>query len=283
MSLKTYFQQHPVLFVLFNIVLAALVALIIAVCVFNSLKGITHHGEEVEVPDISGMYIDEAGIILESQELGYTIVDSIYDKSRKLGTVVQQVPVAGSHVKKNREIYLIVNAKQVRTITVPDLRNFSYRQAKVQLEAAGLMVDTAYTESEYPNLVIDMEYKDRPIDSYTKVKEGETIKLIIGKGAESTIDYTMTIPDLLGLSLREATALIRNSDLALGGCHLDNGDLDTIHNTYWIYDQEPQAFIAARPGTTVSVYVTTNISKANENKQNREKEQENKASEEEFF
>lgn len=283
MPLNNYFNNHPVQFVILNLLIAVVIGLLILVAVHFTLLNATHHGEEVEVPELSGMYIEEAQLLLEANNLKYLVVDSTYDRSRKLGTVIQQVPVAGSHVKKNREIYLSVNAKQVRKVNVPDLRDISYRQAKVQLEATGLKVDTTYEESEYADLVLDMKYNNQPIRENTWLKEGEEIVLVIGKGKNTDPDEAVVVPNLIGLSISMAKGTISNCGLRLGGCVPDKGELDTLQSTYWVYDQEPQPRAATYPGATISIFVSTDSDKAEHEKVKRQEAEEHKAEEEDFY
>ena len=282
--MKSYFSQHPVLFVVINFVIAAALVAIALVITHFSLLNATHHGEEIEVPDVSGMFVDEAQIVLEANQLSFQVIDSTYDRSRPLGTVLQQVPIPGSHVKKHREIYLSINAKQIRKVKVPDLHDISYREAKVRLEATGLRVDTTYKESEFKDLVLDVQYKKKSIEPETWIKEGETITLVIGKGKEGLKDELNTVvPNLIGLPLNVARSTISGNRLQLGGCFSDDGKLDTLDNTYWVYDQDPLPRVATYAGATVSIYVSTDPEKAEQLKIERQKQQENKAAEEEFF
>ena len=284
MSIKSYFNQKPIAFVAFNIVAAFVIILIALLVMHYVLLGSTRHGEQIEVPDVSGMYIEEAQILLEANHLSFQIVDSTYDRTRRLGTVIQQTPIAGSHVKEGREIYLSINAKQVRKVNIPDMRELSYMQARLQLEATGIVVDTVYKESEYNDLVLDMEYNGSSVMPDTWVKEGETVVLIIGRNDNATReDRQAVIPNLIGLPLNIARTTIDNNQFHLGGCVVDQGELDTLQNTYWVYDQEPLPRVASFIGATISIYVTTDPTKAERENKQRLQEEENKAAEEEFF
>src|SRR5690606_10603270 len=83
----------------------------------------THHGESVPVPDLQGLYIEEAESILKRSDLRVQIIDSVYVKGKALGAIVEQIPSANSHVKKNRSIFVIVNRTQLKTIPLPDLND----------------------------------------------------------------------------------------------------------------------------------------------------------------
>ncbi len=282
--MKSSFSQHPILFVIINIAIAAIIVGIVLVITHFTLLNATHHGEEIEVPDVSGMFVDEAQIVLDANQLSFQVIDSTYDRSKPLGTVLQQVPIPGSHVKKHREIYLSINAKQIRKVKMPDLHDISYREAKVRLEATGLHVDTTYEASEFKDLVLDVKYKQQSIQPDTWIKEGETITLIIGKGKDGKQDdFNAVVPNLIGLPLNIARSTIASNCLQLGGCLSDDGKLDTLENTYWVYDQDPLPRVATYVGATISIYVSTDPEKAEQLKIERQKQQENKAAEEEFF
>lgn len=284
MSEGRFFSQHPVLFVLLNFFIAAVLVVVILLVVHFSLLSSTHHGEEIEVPDLSGMYIEEAQIVLEANELSYQIVDSTYDSSRKLGTVIQQIPIAGSHVKKHREIYLSINRKQIAKVLVPDVLDISYREARLRIESIGLKVDSIYKESEYKDLVLDILYKDKPIAPKSQLTKGETITLVLGKGKEDGVDdYNVVVPNLIGTPLSIARNIIQSQNLQLGGCISDDGVLDTVQNIYLVYDQEPQPRVATFAGATVSVYVTTDAAKVERMNNQRQQQEAEKEAEEEFF
>jgi len=284
MSEGRFFSQHPVLFVLLNFFIATVLVVVILLVVHFSLLSSTHHGEEIEVPDLSGMYIEEAQIVLEANELSYQIVDSTYDSSRKLGTVIQQIPIAGSHVKKHREIYLSINRKQIAKVLVPDVLDISYREARLRIESIGLKVDSIYKESEYKDLVLDILYKDKPIAPKLQLTKGETITLVLGKGKEDGVDnYNVVVPNLIGTPLSIARNIIQSQNLQLGGCISDDGVLDTVQNIYLVYDQEPQPRVATFAGATVSVYVTTDAAKVERMNNQRQQQEAEKEAEEEFF
>jgi beta-lactam-binding protein with PASTA domain len=85
--------------------LLAAIVLVFVVCwvVFWRLDVYTRHGESVEVPDLSGMYVEEAELILKDCNLTYEIIDSVYIRNMKGGEIAEQSPAVGTLVKKNRK------------------------------------------------------------------------------------------------------------------------------------------------------------------------------------
>ena len=54
------------------------------------------------------------------------------------GVVVEQTPSAGEKVKKNRTIFFTINAYAAEQVQMPNLVDYSLRNAKVILESYGL-------------------------------------------------------------------------------------------------------------------------------------------------
>ena len=75
------------------------------------LGAVTKHNQEITVPDLTGMSVEEAGRLLASEKMRLNIVDSVYVKRMGRGLVYRQNPKAGSKVKEGRCIHLTINAK----------------------------------------------------------------------------------------------------------------------------------------------------------------------------
>jgi len=107
------------------------------------------------------------------------------------------VPEAESHVKKNRTIFLTMQAKSVEKITIPALKDFSQRQAIATLHSLGFTnIITKETPSVYKGLVIDVTYKGNSIEPNTKLPKDAPIGLTVGAGGEILIDSLIDIiPD----------------------------------------------------------------------------------------
>ena len=118
-----------------NILLAAVVVAILVVVLVLSLRGYTKHGKEITVPDINGLYIEEAKITLSAEGLLLEVIDSTYSNKAPLGTIVEQNPIANSKVKEGRTIYVIQNARMRRPVVMPPMRDISLCQAEATLRS----------------------------------------------------------------------------------------------------------------------------------------------------
>ena len=105
----------------------ATVACIVVYIVIKSIDSYTNHDQGVYVPDVRGLQIEEAAPFLENSLLQYDIIDSIYSKEVAPGAIVELIPEAESKVKKNRTIYITINAKSEETIAIPRVDSISYQ------------------------------------------------------------------------------------------------------------------------------------------------------------
>lgn len=149
----------------FGINTAIITVIVIAIlsCLTTWLDGYTHHDERVEVPDLTGFDADEAQRFLERMGLNSMVIDSVYTDARP-GVIIEQLPVGGLPVKKGRLVYLTMNARQVRMVEMPDVREFSSRQAASKLREKGFVIDsTRYVAHEFDDLVLDVTCHGVPV------------------------------------------------------------------------------------------------------------------------
>ena len=123
-----------------NILLILGILVVGYIIVTLSLKIITRHGKEFAVPDLSGMSLTEAAATAEKYHLRLDVTDSVYIRGMERGAIARQNPEAGSMVKKNRRILLVINSVIPRQSTMPSLTGYSLRQARTELASNGLNI-----------------------------------------------------------------------------------------------------------------------------------------------
>lgn len=196
-----------------HLALIILAGLIIIWITLFFLRLYTFHGQSIEVPNFSGKTMEEIQIMRESRHYNFTIVDSVYDNSKTPGSVVSQLPLPGSHVKKGRTIYLTIIAFTPEKTKLPNLIDFTYRQAEALLETHGLKVGKVERVPDVGQTVIKAKYKGKVIPWGTELNKGEKIDLVIGKGKGGGKVY---IPKLIGKSREQAHQLIHEAGLNVG-------------------------------------------------------------------
>jgi len=255
MGFRKFWKESFPGFVLKNILIAiaGLVAL-----VWITLIGIdfyTNHGEVEIVPDLRGTYIEEAQNILSKKGLTVQVIDSVYVRDKKLGTIIDQNPAPNSTVKSNRPIYITINSRLVRQVTLPDVSDVSYRQADAMLQAIGLSVSSVeYAPSDYKDLVSEVKYRGRSILPGTRIPEGSSVVLVVGSG-EGFPDAE--IPNLKGMTLTEATDEATLKQFAIGAVEYDVQP-DGNEDDYVVYRQRPSATTIIQVGTKIDVYLSKN-------------------------
>ena len=140
----------------------------------------------LEVPAVVDMRIDKAKNVLEEKGLRYEIIDSVYSKACKRMAVTEQDPAAGSEVKPNRKIYLIINSMSKPRVKMPKLVNQSFNLAKVLIKNSGLKLGkVTETYSELGDgFVIEQTHKGESVEMNTLIEKGSTIDLLVSKNSK---------------------------------------------------------------------------------------------------
>lgn len=175
-----FFKKHPVLRHIVYIILTAILLIII---VGVSLGIYTNHDGRLSVPDVCGLRVESAAKLLEGKGLLYDVVDSVYTKEVPKGYIVEQDPVAGSIVKQDRKVYLVINSHSEQMIPMPNVKDISLRQAITILEASGFKLQQiTYKPSEYKDLVLGVHYGGQEIPEGELLLDGSAIELYVGNG-----------------------------------------------------------------------------------------------------
>lgn len=245
--------------ILINILIAILVAAAILGAVLLGLHRYTQHGIEIEVPDITKLYLEEAKITLEAEGLHIEVIDSTYSNKVPPGTIVEQTPLAGCKVKNGRTIYVIQNAQMRRPVVLPDLRDISLRQAQATLTSLGIEIDSiAYEPSAYRDIVLDIRIADSVINAGTRLEEGSRVCLIVGQG-KGTED--VTIPTVVGKTLNEARSWLLSHSLTVGIVQYDIPPTEKNKDTYIVYSQDPTSGTIVVEGSSINLKLSQDIEK----------------------
>jgi beta-lactam-binding protein with PASTA domain len=230
------------------------------------LSHYTRHNDFVTVPDFKDLKTEQLGTFVSDKNIGYEVIDSIWDPKLQKGIVIKQDPYAGEKVKEGRKIYLYVTASSPPKINMPDLTGesnhnaLSERQAVRVCESYGLKYQTKGVNDPRKDLCVGQLYKGKPIAAGTLIEKGSLITICVGKGeGESSGD--IAIPNLIGMNFRAARG--KMIDLGLEWVLIpDAGVKDTLNAT--IYNQEPAPNRDRKilPGATIDLRVSNDKSKA---------------------
>jgi beta-lactam-binding protein with PASTA domain len=249
-----YFTDKP-LWV--NIVAGILVLLLLLLLFLGSLNLLTRHGKVMKIPAVTGQSMTDAKKTLESQGFEIQIQDSTYNDTVPPLQVIKQFPEADNLVKVNRTVYLTINRAVPPVIGMPNLMSMSFRYAQMALRQYGLKLeDTIFKPDFAKNSVLDQLYKGESIKPGTQIQQGSAITLVLGNG----IGMELLVPELFGLTYREARSALETSGLITGAVVPDNDVQDTT-NAY-VYRQSPGRFDEEhrpnriRQGQTIDIWLS---------------------------
>lgn len=237
-------------------VVVAVSLLVIVLFVANILLAIiTRHGSNKDVPNFVGSNLEQAEGLARKGRLQIIVNDSLYVPMYAGGVILEQRPSAGKDkVKSGRKIYVTINASKQKSVEVPYVAGYSLRQAKSNLLAAGLEIDRLeYVNDIANNYVLDQKFRGEPMkaDSAVLAPIGSKITLVVGRSG----NHSEPVPDLMGMTLREAKNMLWDHGFNLGEVEFE-GALDmAAQNAARVYQQHPLPETEGRMGRSVSLWL----------------------------
>lgn len=166
------------------------------------------HIAEVEVPNLGGMTVEEAGDTTGSARLNLTVENRFYSITIPAGRVLSQSPAAGSTVRKGWHVRVTESLGPQR-VTIPDTVGMNEHDAGMAIRRASLDLGTlAYLPS--PGTA-DTVLAQTPPANAEGVEKPEVGLLLSQPGTAATRVYVM--PNLVGMSYSAANAKMKGMDL----------------------------------------------------------------------
>lgn len=215
MSLMSFFKSKVIWK---HISIQAGIVVLMLIILYFWLSSYTYHGESIEVPDFSGLTIEQAKQTAEAYDLKIFLSDSVHLMDKPKGTIVSQVPSPKHKVKPHRTIYIILNGYENEKIPMPDLRGISIRQAYADADMFGIKIGKISYVPDISTTVLEQLYKGKPISPQVMIPKGSIIDLVIGKGESNE---KTNVVCLIGKTIAEARELLTSSSLNLGSIVAD--------------------------------------------------------------
>jgi eukaryotic-like serine/threonine-protein kinase len=229
--------------------------------IFLALRVYTRHGQALSVPNFSGLTLEESSRVADQKQLRFEVIDSVFTQGQAPGTVIAQNPSPDTKVKVNRTIFLTINAINPAKIEMPNVVDVSLRQAEAILQTNGLRVGykhyIPYFAKDY---VLRQIYHNHDVKAGSKVIKGSAIDLVLGLG---TVDVSVDVPSLKGLTRDQAQEVLSNKYLNFGAVFYDNSvesSLDSMKAMIW--KQKPEYGSSIATGSSINVWFTLNEAKA---------------------
>ena len=220
-----------------NLLLAVVSLMLLFFIWLKWLDIYTNHNDYISLPDFHNIHLNDLDSILASYNLKYEIIDSVFDKLKSRGVVVNQDPLPNTNVKKNRKIYLTVNSINSRKVKFPDIFDLTLRQAVSKLRKNGLEIGRLEYQPDIAiNKVLAFRVNGIGISIGQELYYGTVIDLVVGKGLS---DEKVLVPNLIGLSREEANIILKTSSLNIGLEYFNKETSDSAIAV--IYKQYPES------------------------------------------
>lgn len=243
--------------ILKHFVAAVVVVLALVVGAIIFLNIVTKHGQELVVPDLSNLTIEQADSVASAHEMVIDVKDSVFVKRMKRGAVYRQNPAPGSKVKSGRRISLTINAKNAKQITMPNLVGLSMRQAKAELLSRGLLLGKLiYVQDLATNNVLKQIHENSEIEPGVMIDSESVIDLVVGLNGNDFVTY---VPDLTGLKRMSAVDAVHDHSLNVKDLRFDRtvkNYEDSLNAMVYKQTPEPSDSIHVNMGSEVTLYLT---------------------------
>lgn len=236
--------------VLLNLVVAIGIFVGLVWLTFRWLEYHTNHGQEIPVPNIVNKSVHDAVKILDDTGLEYEVDSANYDPKYRPFQVLQVYPAPGSRVKDGRTITLKVNPRTWAPIAVPNVINKYSGLAFQRLDQVGLKIgDTIYEPSIQKDALLRILYKGNAVNPGTRLPRFSTIDVVVGSGPMRNI----SIPNVVGLTVKEARAVIARSMFEVGLVDHEDGGKD---ESDIIYYQDPASGDVRDQGMQIDLWAS---------------------------
>lgn len=141
-------------------------------------------GGNIEVPNLENMRLEDAVAALNGMSLSYSMVTE-YDDEVEEGYVIRQTPVAGTHLNEGDIVTIHYSIgknpgnKQKTDVIVPTLTGYTLENARSLLSNTGLSIGSVSNSTSSQPVGVVINQSPAP---GTKLKEGDTVSVIVSKG-----------------------------------------------------------------------------------------------------
>lgn len=219
------------------------------------MGALVHTRKEVTVPDITKKPVTAALNMLAANNLALKQAGVEFNQEVAPGSVLRQLPSAGSTVREGRVIRVWISQGD-EMVFVPSVVGTNLRNAQLAVRQAGLLVDkvdNAYSLTYEKGLIISQTPK-----ADSMVNKGEKVTLVLSNGKPPA--SVIMVPDFRNKKLADATlwASSQNIDLTV------KEDTKSVYPYGVIAAQYPAGDTEISAGASVMVTVSRRKSDGDE-------------------
>lgn len=212
-----------------------------------------HTPQEIEVPDVEGLPLEEAKATLEEAKFLVEVIES-NNPSFPQGVVITQEPSPGSLLLQGSPVRLTVATEGAPQGTVPSVVGLEIAAAKRSLRAAGYEVSESDVPWDAPKGIV----VDQTPAGGSVLKAGSRIDLLVSSGPPpdttvTTAPTAVEVPDIVGERLARALQILQRDGLA--GEVTEHRTTDDPQESGRVAAQAPEAGAEVPVGSVVSLTV----------------------------
>ena len=155
---------------------------------------IVRNTQTTSVPNLTGRTLAVATSEAAQRRLRVKVTGQKHHPTIGLGRVIEQEPAAGSTIKENRSLRVVLSTGPRQT-TIPDVEGQALRSARLRLEGMGVPIRRIV---EAPSAAVEDTVLVQYPDAGVVENLGDGVLLVVAKNG-SMRDYVM--PDLIGKSI----------------------------------------------------------------------------------
>ena len=219
------------------------------------LGALIHTRKEVTVPDLTKKPVSQALDLLAKENLAAKQAGVEFADNVPPGSVLRQIPSAGSTVREGRIIRVWISQGD-EMVFVPNAVGTPLREAQLAIRKAGLnvtKVENAYSLTYEKGVVITQTPK-----ADSMVQKGTAVTLVSSNGAPPA--SVILVPNFKGKKLAQATLWASGQDVNL----IIKEDPDSAFPNGTVAEQRPQADAQIPPGSNVEIIVSRRATADNE-------------------
>lgn len=202
MSISELFKKLTSRLLVGNCLGMVLLSLVLGTASWISIGIYTHHGEEIEVPNVCGTDENVARKKLEALGLKAEVSDTGFVHNAAPFAVLEQSLKPGTKVKPGRTVLLTINANGSRQIALPDVAdNCSRREAEDKLRILGFKLGATEYVTGDAEWVYGIKVHGKNVPAGTKVSVDTPITLVVGAGGmedeyngNDSLDFVLNSP-----------------------------------------------------------------------------------------
>lgn len=184
---------------------------------------------ELYLKDMTGLSYEEAAkSVSDTCEL--VISGKNYSKTVEYNKIVSQIPEAGEIIHKGDQVKLIMSGG-MQEVSVPDVEAMTQEEAIAAIEAQGLVVTEDGIISKYNATVEKGRIYLQTPEPQEKVEPGTVVTLGISKGVLEEETAVIPVPDLKGMTKKEAVKFLEDIQKEFGFT-FPLGDIKKEYNRY---------------------------------------------------